>query len=1248
MPDKASANQRKPNLEFRSGFEQSLSHNADALTDSTLASYMGNGGNLETEIDSIANRSDRNAVITNALSYINYQLDGINNASITAAKSMLYENKNFTSKEIIPIVKKANESMAEFAKILHTFDSHNLLMKVIYKRRLNNLAQKLGRDNINKYYESADSDKSLIVSPKPAIPEGTSTVSPKAAIPEGTSTVSPKPAIPEGFQIRLPKAAKPIEDFSDSPEPDKDDASVLQSSMESSEEESVWRIEDYSMLGATEEQSAPQLDAGPVATSSTTQSSSVQKDTSSSDPSLDDLDAHPGLGYYDDYEIDKGPSIGSFEAELLEKSRQWAEKRNEYYNTTFRKYYDEFDEYAEAFYALTRESAQKPNMIPKRVFEYAGSYNNSDLPNKLQEAIVSGNPINYSNPDYQDSYISRISSRTENSDVSNYIQDSPLIVHKAIAMAANNAFGIIGANRVLMVETKDETGNSFYTAHIAAKTFIDGRDVSGDLDKILSPEQIRHIQATQKGDDVVVDESDLEGDSTMSRKSTTDSEEKPEEASGSPSTRFQAANLAIDERSINGSYIYSAKSAEIRQVHVKSRRFRGTYTRNAIRIGNVTVYDYQFADKSKVKESQKEMAEEEELRSAIRRSAFFYHINSRTIQHYAAYQYPSIVANSFANDASIRLNGQKVDWDADSDDDGSITTITQVSDSAQDKAGSTTITQASDDISLKSWYAQLDHTEKLIVYTMSELNADTDTLSNDTIYQKLTRISSIQFNPESALELCKALLSVDNPVYWDFAKYIVSEYFINDDIGGQSKRLNARLQLLPSHGQLMRIGLLDELELDRSFSLFRGPGTIMPDSWQVRKDNVMAKRGGFKTQFQQLSVDGTLFSQTVSVLGIVGGSISAYSKEVIKQIDSLKFLFAPFPQINIAITDSLDNISSILKSSNDALLIITSILQSADVLKRIIFYIEKKSPKEIKKYSGKEKKLFFYDVAHFSYNMAKSLYDLFVAIICSNPTINLSIAGAALDLFKYLLDFIQDIINIVGEGSAIKRANISLESIETALSRSSSPIPDDEDAMPINSARENSQAQFFFSLAKANHKKKIRTSAFSIASTTINTAGVGTALGLTGTNSQLIRVPFRIAAKGVEFIGALVNKGMEYNLLEDTMQTALGDKKYLYYPNFNRILKRETGITNHHYLNDVTKIFMAIDMHHLVSNSDTQTRSSDARLAIDAAAPYFRVAGYDDDDTLNQLKLIPFDKYLKAIGAPSDWRNVLKNSVYER
>ena len=177
----------------------------------------------------------------------------------------------------------------------------------------------------------------------------------------------------------------------------------------------------------------------------------------------------------------------------------------------------------------------------------------------------------------------------------------------------------------------------------------------------------------------------------------------------------------------------------------------------------------------------------------------------------------------------------------------------------------------------------------------------------------------------------------------------------------------------------------------------------------------------------------------------------------------------------------------------------------------------------------------------------------------------------------------------------------------------------------------------------------------------IQATGEAVAIDSTARSIDPRILPFTLAGKLTGFIGWGIGKLYEGHNYKKLIADALGDASFAdldwetKMPGaFDDVLKRETGIQNNHYLPDVARIFMAIDTHHLARKGNRS--EGETALVLNLMAPYLKMAGEGQGQAMisdpqnrqlndSYARRIKLNKLLEAVGAPGNWRSVLRFSV---
>ncbi len=258
----------------------------------------------------------------------------------------------------------------------------------------------------------------------------------------------------------------------------------------------------------------------------------------------------------------------------------------------------------------------------------------------------------------------------------------------------------------------------------------------------------------------------------------------------------------------------------------------------------------------------------------------------------------------------------------------------------------------------------------------------------------------------------------------------------------------------------------------------------------------------------------------------------------------------------------------------------------------------------------------------------------------------------ALTTAQNIIDIISDGIEIAADTKRIGRLMSADEDIETAINRYNSPRdnlpgvvdPEEERQRKLGqAASENSQAQYFMSLAKAQSRKQRSAAGWDIASKTLS-IGKDTFASFVDPSGSIvgkaIKAGLSIAPKLVDFVGWTIGK-LKYDRgnFNDNIASMLGDKSYAKTPYFDKVLKRETGIVSSAYLLDTAKIFMSIDTHSLINKENP----SDGEKALSKSV-VGTLYGNVTDENMTDITLSDMLKY-SGLSSESDWRSLLRNAI---
>ena len=202
---------------------------------------------------------------------------------------------------------------------------------------------------------------------------------------------------------------------------------------------------------------------------------------------------------------------------------------------------------------------------------------------------------------------------------------------------------------------------------------------------------------------------------------------------------------------------------------------------------------------------------------------------------------------------------------------------------------------------------------------------------------------------------------------------------------------------------------------------------------------------------------------------------------------------------------------------------------------------------------------------------------------------------------------------------------------ESALTRYQSRQPGGPVDELGEAVSQNAQSKLFATAAR----RKARNSGIDRSVDLVATSAhlTGTALMATGVASVAGAV-LKGASSFISFLGKGLDRIINFGSLKNDIEFILGDRELLNTPKFRTVLKEETGINNENYIPDLAKVFAAIDTHVLLQNNSSP---GEQQLAKSIAN---RILGEHVEIDENTYK-----KLLIAVGAPSNWRNVLLESI---
>ncbi len=200
-----------------------------------------------------------------------------------------------------------------------------------------------------------------------------------------------------------------------------------------------------------------------------------------------------------------------------------------------------------------------------------------------------------------------------------------------------------------------------------------------------------------------------------------------------------------------------------------------------------------------------------------------------------------------------------------------------------------------------------------------------------------------------------------------------------------------------------------------------------------------------------------------------------------------------------------------------------------------------------------------------------------------------------------------------------------------------------EDTAEADSLKKNTQAKNFLKLARFRASRDQANSAFTGVSKGLNSFASFAGMGDKKSWINPLSLPFKLASKVVSFIGIIVNKGIGAFGRANNVEMMLGERDLDKTPHFSDILKEETGINNRHYISDLVRVFTAIDTHCLLHKSAANNDLAGFALAKDVIAPYYKIKENESGEDFAQR--VSLARFMKALGAPKNWRSVLMESI---
>lgn len=974
--------------------------------------------------------------------------------------------------------------------------------------------------------------------------------------------------------------------------------------------------------------------------------------------------------------------------EINNVSSSWATERENYSKNIFRKHYENYDKMAKSWYEMTQEFSVEANgELPqdavegrtidptsaKAIEEYTGVFNDTALTDILNN--IASNPyVNVENLPIKESKIARGEEEGGNrTDPARHVK-----IHRKIVM-----YSMAGRDGL---KTRYKFGRDL-RGRRSKKQFTANLPTALTEAQNVAPDFFDEVYAGR-------------------------------------------ANLESDERDINGRKLFSEKSAEVLHAKVArdKQRVHGFLLNGEFYTDEEAAEGVKLAGRNDMKyfgrRSFTKQEKAEKLRVAIRKSAFFQHVNAATIQYYTSYN----AGDDFLDDVQDNIDKK---WEKAQERDANYTK---------------------------------EHVAELIRVSPQSIAGVPKDLQGSVLCQYImTKIDNPEPNPFPAgnpltdpavqwlcehdgrapLLTCMTLLLAEdgNPVLWNIARKMAEDGSIVDD------RTKEMLKRLPKNGQMMRMGLIDELvnhqgatsEFDWELPL----GFIKGPKLSVEQEELENKRG-FGAWFKKNLLNGRFIKEAISLvgMGVEVGELGSDMKNTTGEKDwavdddtkdmrderKCWFLYGEAMAEGSVLGGILGAgavaVGGLVGGADGASKARDGYFQVADALGMIndlkvvfgpIWKALKKAWKTIKHKLGKEteEERQEYERAHQeaqdeNENGLKDLdYGMFRAVLKYLYSV-INLADGIRDIASYhldtnsekgkwkdwgnliawrgplqwvfdtarnLLNIVNDFAEIIASTKRIHRIDKADETLKSALEdfeangngdnlqqqadqeqAEQQDQPEDERFEIMNPARdeeikkrklgeavaENSQAQYFMALTKAQSQKSRHDAGWNAAISAVK-MGRDTFKQFAKTGevvSLAITAVLTVAPKAMEFLSWVSGKLFhDRPNFKNNIAMMLGDKKYASTPYFDKVLKRETGIVSSDYLVDVARVFTAIDTHVLLNKEGKN--SGEKELALKVAGTLY---GNVNEDNIKKIKLDQMMKYTGFSG-DSNWRSLLRHSI---
>ena len=261
---------------------------------------------------------------------------------------------------------------------------------------------------------------------------------------------------------------------------------------------------------------------------------------------------------------------------------------------------------------------------------------------------------------------------------------------------------------------------------------------------------------------------------------------------------------------------------------------------------------------------------------------------------------------------------------------------------------------------------------------------------------------------------------------------------------------------------------------------------------------------------------------------------------------------------------------------------------------------------------------YIFDVGNTILTPLDALLDLL-----SNGIVDVKTASPVGDIVSTIKDMFETLENgyhLVQ--NARKAANIT-ESMKTITS----------DVNLRVASGENPQVMYYLGRSRNRTGKDIAENTIGVVTGAANSAGhfLGTA------GSKIIS----ITTTAISTLGKLITNGI-YNGKEKAAASN-NYEQYKKNPNFDRILKMTAGIKSLNHLAVVSRIFAAIDTHHLLKAAPSS--SFEFNLAKTAMSAFYKPKKIGADPAKGEFDLLPFSAILKHVVEGDDWRSKLSAAI---